>query len=141
MGKISFVFRKQRGKPQKYRIRYDEGTVMECLEKDIERTPEPEDTREDRVSSSVEREEDEQLHVGDRHDEDEDDRQPMEREGEEVEGNTGTVDLDSFEDEAYEEDETVTRERDWRFTTYLLSLQLSRSSCLPQIQLLRTSFS
>ena len=63
LGKISFVFRKQRGKPQKYRIRYHEGTVMECLEKDIERTPEPEEAREDRVSSSVEREEDEQLNV------------------------------------------------------------------------------
>jgi hypothetical protein len=108
LGKISFVFRKQRGKPQKYRIRYHEGTVMECLEKDIQRTPEPEETREDRVSSSVEREEDEQLHVGDRYDEDEDDRHPMEREGEEVEGNTGTVELDSDKDEAYEEDETVT---------------------------------
>ncbi len=58
--------------------------------------------------SSVEREEDEQLHVGDRHDEDEDDRHPIEREEEEVDGNTGTVELDSDEDEAYEEDETVT---------------------------------
>jgi hypothetical protein len=32
---------------------------MEYLEKDIERTPEPEEAREDIVSSSVEREEDE----------------------------------------------------------------------------------
>jgi len=108
LGKVSFVFRKQRGKPQKYRIRYHEGTVMECLEKDIERTPELEEAREDRVSSSVEREEDEQLNVGDRNDEDDDDRHPMEREEEEVNGNTGTVELDSDEDEAYEEDETVT---------------------------------
>ncbi len=46
------------------------------------------------------------MHVGDRHDEDEDGRQPMERE--DVEGNTGTVELDTNEDEAYEEDETVT---------------------------------
>ncbi len=54
LGKISFVFRKQRGKLQKYRIRYHEETVMECLEKDIKRTPEVEEAREDRVSSSVE---------------------------------------------------------------------------------------
>ena len=110
LGKVSFVFRKQRGKPQKYRIRYHEGTVMECLEKDIERTPELEEAREDRVSSSVEREEDEQLNVGDRHDEDDDGRHPMDREEEEVNGNTGTVESDSDEDEAYEEDETVTVE-------------------------------
>ena len=108
MGKVSFVFRKQRGKPQKYRIRYHEGTVMECLEKDIERTPELEEAREDQVSSSDEREEDGQLNVGDRHDEDDDGRHPMDREEEEVNGNTGTVELDSDEDEAYEEDETVT---------------------------------
>ena len=81
---------------------------MECLEKDIERTPELEEAREDRVSSSDEREEDGQLNVGDRHDEDDDGRHPMNREEEEVNGNTGNVELDSDEDEAYEEDETVT---------------------------------
>ena len=104
-GKITFVFQKKRNKPQKYRIKYHEGTSMESDEGDIEMTPQEEERAE---SSSVEREEREQLHVGDRDDEDEDDRHPLEREAEDVDGNTGTVELESEEDEPYEEDETVT---------------------------------
>jgi hypothetical protein len=70
------VFAKKRNKPQKYRIKYHEGSSMESDEADIEMAPQEEDRGE---SSAVEREDRDELHVGDRDDEDEDDRHPMDR--------------------------------------------------------------
>jgi hypothetical protein len=65
-GKISFVFKKQPRQPQKYRIKYHEGTVMESLEADIEMAPEEEVEDE---TSSIERkarEDREELSLDDR---------------------------------------------------------------------------
>ncbi len=39
-GKISFVFARKPRQQQKYRIKYHEGSTMECLEVDIEVAPE-----------------------------------------------------------------------------------------------------
>ena len=47
-GKVTFVFKKKPRMPQKYRIKYHEGTVMESLEADIERAPEDETSSDER---------------------------------------------------------------------------------------------
>ncbi len=62
-GKISFVFKKKTRMPQKYRIKYHEGTVMESPEADIEMAPVEE--AEDETSSAERdaRDEREQLNV------------------------------------------------------------------------------
>ena len=104
-GKITFVFKKKPRVPQKYRIRYHEGTVMESLEADIEMAPEEEAEAED---SSEDREDRQALHDADRDGEDEDDRHPLDRREEDINGNTGTVELDSDEDEDALDEETVT---------------------------------
>jgi hypothetical protein len=59
--------------PQKYRIKYHEGTVMESLEADIEMAPQEEAEAED---SSEDREDCEALRDADRDGEDEDDIPP-----------------------------------------------------------------
>jgi hypothetical protein len=104
-GKISFVFKKKTRMPQKYRIKYHEGTVMESLEADIEMAPEEETEAKD---SSEDREDRQALHDADRDGEDEDDRHPLDRGEEDVDGNTGTVELDSDEDDDALDEETVT---------------------------------
>ena len=53
-GKISYVFKKKSRQPQKYRIKYHEGTTMESLEADIELAPDDVDEED---ASSIEREE------------------------------------------------------------------------------------
>lgn len=83
-GKVTFVFRKKPRQPQKYRIKYHEGTVMESLETDIELAPEEE--AEDETSSAERQlgEDENQLRLEDREEEpDEDDRHPLDREEEE----------------------------------------------------------
>jgi hypothetical protein len=39
-GRVTFVYKKKSRQPQKYRILYDEGTVMESLEEHMEATAE-----------------------------------------------------------------------------------------------------
>jgi hypothetical protein len=51
-GRVTFVYKKKSRQPQKYRMLYDEGTVMESLEEHMEATVEgdsddEEDTTED----------------------------------------------------------------------------------------------
>ena len=110
-GKVTFVFRKKPRQPQKYRIKYHEGTVMESLETDIELAPEEE--AEDETSSAERQlgEDENQLRLEDREEEpDEDDRHPLDRE-EETQGRDvadGNVELDSEEEDHDGDDETVT---------------------------------
>jgi hypothetical protein len=104
-GKTSFVFKKKIRQPQKYRIKYHEGTVMESLEADIEMAPQEDAEDED---SSEDRQDREALCDADRDGEGEDDTHPLYREEDEVDGNTGTVELDSDEDDEGIDDETVT---------------------------------
>ena len=104
-GKISFVYKKQSRKAQKYRILYHEGTTMESLEGDIEMAPE-----DDEVSVS-ETEEEKGMTIDELEDEGEDDSYPLERAEEHVDDegpDDGNVELQSDEDENMRADETVT---------------------------------
>ncbi len=88
---VLFVFKKTPRQPQKYGIKYYEGTVMESIETDIEMAPTEEQTENE--TSSVEREEREdreQLGLEDRdEDDDEDTRHPLDREENEEEDVAG----------------------------------------------------
>ena len=96
-GKVSFVFKKKTRQPQKYRIKYHEGTVMESLETDIEMAPTEEAEDETSSVDREEREDREQLGLEDRdEDDDEDTRHPMDREDEDVAGD-GNAELESDE--------------------------------------------
>lgn len=95
-GKISFVYKKQSRKAQKYRILYHEGTTMESLEGDIEMAPE------DDEESVSETEEERAMTIDELEDEGDDDRHPQDR-GEadsDYEGpDDGNVELQSDEDD------------------------------------------
>jgi hypothetical protein len=94
-GKISFVFKKQSRQTQKYRIKYHEGPVMECLEADIEMAPEEEEAQDETSSEEV----GEELSVDDREDDEGFQRQPLERyEDGQEEGDDGHVELESESD-------------------------------------------
>jgi hypothetical protein len=93
-GKISFVFKKVSRQTQKYRIKYHEGTVMECLEADIEMAPEEEDG--DETSSNEGRAE---LSLDDREEDEEEQRHPLDRpEKGKQEGDDGHAELESDSD-------------------------------------------
>ncbi len=109
-GKITFVFRKKARQPQKYRIKYHEGTVMESLETDIELAPEEEAEDETSSAEGQLREDQNELRLEDREEEhDEDDRHPLDRDEETQDGNVadGNVELDS-EEENDGDEETLT---------------------------------
>ena len=103
-GKITFVYKKQSRKAQKYRILYHEGTTMESLEGDIEMAPE------DDEESVSETEEERAMTIDELEDEGDDDRHPQDR-GEaesDYEGpDDGNVELQSDEDDNPRADETV----------------------------------
>ncbi len=104
-GKVSFLFKKKPRMPQKYRIKYHEGTVMESLEADIERAPEDETSSDEREA----RPDQVELGLDDREEDgDEDERHPLDREGDEEETYLvdGNIELESDEDEDAD-DETV----------------------------------
>ena len=104
-GKVSFVFRKKPRMPQKYRIKYHEGTVMESLETDIEMAPEDETSSDEREAQADQ----EELGLDDREEDGEEDtRHPLDREGNEEETYVvdGNVELES------DEDEDIRRRRD-----------------------------
>jgi hypothetical protein len=106
-GKISFVFKKKSWQPQKYRIKYHEGIVMESLEADIELAPDEIDDEDGSSIERVEREQREELSLDDR-EEEEDSRHPLDTAGEEgVYAEDGNVELDSESDKDGEDDETV----------------------------------
>jgi hypothetical protein len=63
--------------PQKYRIKYHEGTSMESLEKDIEMAPEDDESQAETIEENIE------MNVDDREDEGKDDRHRLDREDEE----------------------------------------------------------
>jgi hypothetical protein len=109
-GKISFIFKKQSRQPQKYRIKYHEGTVMESLEADIEMAPEEEDEDDTSLIEREEREDRGALNIDDRVEDDEDQRHPLDREEDaQSEGDDGNVELESESDNDEEEDDdTVT---------------------------------
>ncbi len=105
-GKISFVFKKRSRQTQKYRIKYHEGTVMECLEADIEMAPEEEEAPDETSSEEV----GEELSVDDREEDEAFQRHPLERdEDDQEEGDDGHVELESeSNNDEGEEDDTVT---------------------------------
>jgi hypothetical protein len=109
-GKISFVFKKQSRQPQKYRVKYHEGTVMESLEGDIEMAPEEEDEDDTSSIEREEREDREALNLDDREEDEEFQRHPLDREETvQLEEDDGNVELESESDNDEEEDdETVT---------------------------------
>ncbi len=110
-GKVSFIFKKKPRMPQKYRIKYHEGTVMEILETDIEVAPEEEAEDETSSVDRQAREDREELSLDDREEDDaEDDKHPLDRyrETQESEAADGNVELESEEDDDEVDDDTVT---------------------------------
>jgi hypothetical protein len=81
-GKIIYVFKKQSRRPQKYRIKYHEGTSMESLEADIELAPDEVDEEDASSIEREERQEREELSLDDR-EEDEDSQHPLDTDGDE----------------------------------------------------------
>ena len=101
-GRISLVFTKKSRQPQKYKIKYHEGGSMDALEADIEMAPGEEEIARERAFSEVEGEG--ELNLDDREEEDGEDRHPLDRD---EDGVDGSVELESEEDESGEDD-TVT---------------------------------
>ncbi len=97
-GRVTFVYKKKSRQPQKYRILYDEGTVMEILEEHMEAAGEGDSDNEEDTTDDLEYT---QAEV-----EDQEDGPPgNEEEGEDED--PASVDVEETDNES-EDDETVT---------------------------------
>ena len=97
-GRVTFVYKKKSRQPQKYRILYDEGTVMESQEEHMEAAGEGDSDAEEDTTEDLEYT---QAEIEDQED------GPPDNEEEGEDGDPASVDLDETDDES-EDDETVT---------------------------------